>query len=136
MNIYVAGSSAESESVAALIDVLRAAGNAITYDWPQALASSGLPANEGLTATQANDAARLCEIGVADCDLMIFLTPLTPTVGAWVELGFARAYGVPVVIVGDRPTSIFCAGIDCVSEAELLAKLGAQWSARHQRLSS
>ena len=122
MNIYVAGSSAELDRVAALIARLREAGHTITYDWPHAIITSGLDANE-LPTSKANRSALMCEQGVAGADLFVLLTPTTPTIGAWVEIGIALSADVQIVIVGERPVSIFCAAWDCMTEGDLFAKL-------------
>ena len=122
MNIYVAGSSAELDRVAAFMARIREAGHTITYDWPHAIIASGMKAND-LPTSQALVAALRCEQGVLGAELLVLLAPLTPTIGAWVELGIAFNASVQIVIVGERPVSIFCAAWDCMTEGDLFAKL-------------
>lgn len=102
--IYVAGSSREAALVAAYMDGLRAAGWIVTVDWPAAVAASPVPDHElPLEVQQAH--ARWDLAGVASAQVLWLVGPSTPSVGAYVELGFALARGVRVVASG--PQSLF-----------------------------
>lgn len=113
--IYVAGASKEAVFVEHCITELRAAGWVITEDWCAALRTQRAPEHE-LTAAEAEEIAVACLRGVITADVFWLLAPSAPSVGAWVELGYARnerECRVPYeIIVSGACPSVFAALAD------------------------
>lgn len=103
--VYVAGSSQELARVRAVQAALCAAGCAITHDWTQSVEAAGSGSPETVTPTDELEAWFADLRGVCAADIVVVLAPRAPatTIGAWVELGVAWGYGVPVVLVGNQP---------------------------------
>lgn len=95
MKVYVAGASAERLTRARpAILALRAGGVRVTHDWTF---DPGFEAPR-VTRRMGVDAALRDLAGVATADVLLFLSPRLPTRGAWVELGYALARGLDVVV--------------------------------------
>lgn len=131
--VYVAGASAERRRVAAFIARCREAGHEITCDWPAAMGDG--PANDGLTRERSIDAAQACARGVRDAEAFVLLTPTTHTIGAWVELGIAYEIPINVLIVGQRPSSIFAVGHSYAPTEDAALEMLATWGAFLDRFS-
>lgn len=106
MKIYVAGSSKDAAEVSRYMRSLEAAGHVITHDWTVAILAGESP-NEGLSEKRARELADECWHGVLAAEELHLFTG-SQTIGAWVELGMALAWRIPVRIIGE-PTepSIF-----------------------------
>jgi hypothetical protein len=109
MKVYVAGASAEILRAEAFVKRLRAAGFEITFDWPAMIRSVG-SANGGLTDDQRNDASYHALAGVDECEVLVLLVPEKPSIGCWVELGYAFQGCIDTLLyVGDPERTIFSA---------------------------
>lgn len=108
MKIYVAASSKDAAEVSRYMRSLEADGHAITSDWTRHILAGEAP-NEGLSEERARELADECWHGVLAAEELHLLTG-SRTIGAWVELGMALAWRIPVRIIGE-PTepSIFFA---------------------------
>lgn len=108
--IYVAGSSHDLDWVSEVMDAVKAAGMEVAHDWVSVIRGRG----------QANPAGDTSEFaledlnGVERCDALLLVAPCPGvyTIGAWVEVGYALARGIPVVTLADHdsgppPESIF-----------------------------
>ncbi len=104
--IYVAGASSERTRIAAYMAELRRAGWRVTVDWPAIIDASPLP-----EAALSFDAARGHAIvdlnGVRRAAVLWLVLPSNPSVGCWVELGYALGVHVPQVITSGESHSIF-----------------------------
>ena len=100
LRIYVAGASVEVDLCAEYIGRLRDVGAVITHDWTPSVRANGgaaeasIPQADRMTMV-INDLA-----GVAAADAMWLLVPEWQTIGAWVELGYARGGRIPVHVSG------------------------------------
>jgi nucleoside 2-deoxyribosyltransferase len=95
LKVYVAGASAERHTRARpAIQALRAAGVQVTHDWTF---DPGFSAPRA-TRQMGRDAALRDLAGVGAADVLLFLSPRVPSRGAWVELGYALARGIDVVV--------------------------------------
>lgn len=108
MKVYIAASSREPERVRAAQDAVHARGWTITADWYTPIAER---AERGLTDADLSDpeaagVAHDCLDALARAEVLWYLCPTQPTRGAYVELGVALAWGMPIVCSGAR-TSIF-----------------------------
>ncbi len=115
VNIYVAGSSRESDRVSGVFEMVRAAPQLrLAHDWLQIQAGESTP-DDQLTREKAAVYADgdLSHVGIAD--VFWLLAPKEATRGAWIEFGYALALAAettrPVLIVasGRCEQSIFCA---------------------------
>lgn len=95
-SIFVSGSSAERHRIAEYVEVLRAAGWRVTYDWTRSRDWED-PDHE-----EAVHAHRYCLRGVREAWLFWWVTPLPPakSEGAHAELGAAAALLKPIVASG------------------------------------
>jgi nucleoside 2-deoxyribosyltransferase len=98
--VYVAGASAEIERARRVIAMLRELGIEIAHDWPKMIEDHGGRANLGLTYDERENVVGACLGGVRKAELVLFLVPYAPTVGAWVEIGHADALGKRIVQSG------------------------------------
>ncbi len=106
--VYVAGSSAQLERVKSAMAALREIGHTVTHAWPELVEEVGeanpLDATDAARRMWAADDLR----GVYDADVLWLLMPSEGGFGAAVELGYALAHGIPVVVSGgDVKRSIF-----------------------------
>lgn len=100
LRIYVAGASAEVDMCAEFIGRLRDAGAVITHDWtPSVLAYRGM-ADEAMSEVVRMSSVSADLAGVGMAELLWMLVPEGATIGAWVELGYARGRGIPVHVSG------------------------------------
>lgn len=95
MKIYVAGGSAERESVASVIAALRHAGHVITHDWTSCdgYARESVPDERRRWAREDLD-------GVRAADLVWLLAPAELSEGSSAELGAVLALRKRVVVSG------------------------------------
>lgn len=108
MRVYVAGSSAQLERVRDAMDALIERGHTVTHDWAHLVEEVGeanpLDATDHERITWARDDLR----GVNSADVLWLLMPTTEGFGAAVELGYALAHNIPVIVSGGIPKrSIF-----------------------------
>lgn len=105
--IYVAGSSAQLERARAAMDALKERGYLVAHDWVTEVEKVG-SANPP-DAPMAKQAAWAREDlqGVLFADYLWLLMPAEEGWGAAVELGYALANSVPVIISGLHNRSIF-----------------------------
>lgn len=91
MRVYVSGSSREIARCDAAIDLLLAHGIE-SHDWPSDFED---PPHDraGLLRALRGDLA-----AIRRCDVLLFLEPAEPSVGAWVELGYAAGLGTCAII--------------------------------------
>lgn len=95
LKIYLAAASSQWQEARRLIELLAPLGYVQTHDWTleiEHLVNTGKPplTPEGIVAADLG--------GVLAADVLVLaLHPDSPTVGAWVELGYALAHGKPVV---------------------------------------
>ncbi len=106
MKVYVAGSSAEMEDVERFMNALRAEKIEITCDWPAAIRAAGdaNPADDAIREKAANEDLD----GVESADIFWLMVPAQKgSAGAWVELGYAIARDMRIVISGEFRKCIF-----------------------------
>lgn len=103
--VYVAGASAERERVRRAMDAVRAEGWHLTLDWLAVIDAAGA-ANEGLDDRTRFLAAHEDLQAIRHADVVWLLAPEAQSTGAWVELGYALAQYLPVVVSG--PASRRC----------------------------
>lgn len=94
--VYVAGASAEIERAEHMIATLRALGVVVTHDWPARMRAMG--PEHLLTRPVLADELRACLAGVRRADVLLLLEPTRPSVGAWVELGYAAGLGTVEIV--------------------------------------
>lgn len=103
MLFYVAGSSREIPRVREAQRRLRAAGHEITHDWTVAVEQFG---SDGAGQERVLSDAELARYAADDlraidrAHCVLVLWPTTPSVGVFVELGYAIKSGARVVVSG------------------------------------
>lgn len=100
LRVYVAGASVEVDMCAEFIGRLRVAGAVITHDWTSSVRANGGAADASMP--RAHRAAMVVEdfAGIAAADVVWVLVPEAQTIGAWVELGYARGLRKRVHVSG------------------------------------
>lgn len=110
--VYLSGSSREIEVTEHWRDRLKAAGFPIAYDWTKSVRQHP-EGDAALSSDQRHAAAHADLTGIHASSVFWLLTPDGPSLGAWVELGYAlalRAHGLtrrPIVLVSGAPRSVF-----------------------------
>ena len=125
MKFYLAGASKEVDRAKAVMNGLRALGHTITHDWTEEVEKykDTIPSDEILSKCALQDFR-----GVCDADRFILLVPenQNATIGAYVELGMAIAFHIPVYISGVSDRNIFSYldgyGIEKIKDDETLLK--------------
>lgn len=108
-SIYVAGSSRERELVAAYQTALQAAGWALAHDWVAQMNACHIP-DVDLPIEAQRRYAEADLAGVRRAQVFWLLAPSTPSIGAYVELGYALAlhdwcnFNAPRVVVSGLPS--------------------------------
>lgn len=98
--LYLAGASAEADRVQRAMDLVRShPGLRLTQDWLEAIRKDG-GGNESLHPQLRRLRASEDLDGVRQARIMWLLAPDNQSTGAWVELGYALALGVMVVVSG------------------------------------
>jgi nucleoside 2-deoxyribosyltransferase len=110
VRIYVAGASKEPQRVRWAMDGVRDLGCELTLDWLAVIDAAGA-ANEGLNDAERRKYARADLAAVRCADLVWLLAPDNASTGAWVELGYAVACGVPIVVSGRARTRCIFASL-------------------------
>lgn len=112
-SIYVAGASAERETIRGYMNVLREGGYTITRDWVACIDENQGVGNPGGAAAHALAVGDLR--GVLDAAYLWLVMPTDPivSIGCWVELGIAITHAYissqlspdwpQVIISGERP---------------------------------
>jgi hypothetical protein len=106
LRVYVAGAVVERhERAIPAMQALRAAGITITHDWTESIVDVGSAERseadvpEDIRYRAALDDAS----GVRAADVVLLLAPSERgSSGAWVELGLAIGFGVPVLAAGPK----------------------------------
>jgi nucleoside 2-deoxyribosyltransferase len=109
MRIYVAGSSDQLERVEDAMIALERKGHTICHDWvtPVKQVGEANPPDASLYARLRW--ARDDLAGVDSAQVLWVLMPSKEGFGAGVELGYAIAKGIPIVVSGCHTRSIFTA---------------------------
>lgn len=102
-SIYVAGSSKERELVAAYQAGLRAVGWRISHDWVAEMNAAAVPDHE-LSVDQQALFAEADLLGIDKAQVFWLLSPSAPSIGAYVELGYALGCNGVRVVVSGRPS--------------------------------
>lgn len=107
-SIYVAGSSRERELVSAYQTALKAAGWWLAHDWVAQMNACHIP-DVDLPIEAQRRYAEQDLAGVRRAQVFWLLVPSTPSIGAYVELGYAlgldtRDHGGPRVVVSGLPS--------------------------------
>lgn len=92
MKVYVAGASAEVERAERAMRLVRSMGHNIALDWTQVLRAAraqGVRSDADLAPEHALGLARQQLLAIDGSDVLWLLAPARPSVGAWVEFGFA-----------------------------------------------
>ena len=107
--VYVAGSSAEWETVSGCVEGLKKAGILVTHDWTQQVrvARAEDKSNKDYPPSYRKTLAWDDLQGVLSARFLWLVTPKGSTIGAWVELGAAMASGKTIVVSGDASSCIF-----------------------------
>jgi hypothetical protein len=121
--VYVAASALEIDRAEQAIADLERRDIAVTSTWTINVRNVG--ASNPREASNYDRArwASTCLDEVRHSDLLWFLVPAmgAPTRGAWVELGYAIARGMTIVLSGDTRQSIFSAlGVEMLADIEAL----------------
>jgi hypothetical protein len=110
MNVYLSTASAELSLATGYMDRLEAAGHHV-HRWDRDVAAARAA---GMTdADLPVDVRDACALGdteaIDEADIFWLLVPSMPSVGAWIEFGFAlgRYDGPRLVVSGDGGRSIF-----------------------------
>jgi hypothetical protein len=114
MKVYVAGASAERDLIASYMGRLRHAGIEVVHNWPAIIDRVGT-AQDGTTSEEDRRryASEDLQMALEANAFWLLIPQATPTIGAWVELGFVMAVWSPVrrkkriVISGAYHRSIF-----------------------------
>lgn len=112
IRVYVAASSAEIPRAKKWIAALREAGVFVTSKWPEIIEKVGDANPRDATHEQRKGWAWADLVDVKDANLLWLLAPEPnggSARGAYVELGYARALGLSLMISGDTKQSIFTA---------------------------
>jgi hypothetical protein len=108
MKVYVAGSTRDIERIKGVIDVVRAFGHEITFDWtgPEGEIRKDISWD---TAKETGARVSQREIEAAgSADLTILIFPSTGGgLGCWVEMGATLARGGEVWVVEPKRDSVF-----------------------------
>ncbi len=114
IRVYVAGASAERHERASRVmkwlrddkgEVGKRLPIEITYDWPAMIDCEGSDAR--LTHERRLQIATEEFAAIESADVMVFLVPNGASSGAWAELGYALAKGIPVYASGGISKSVF-----------------------------
>lgn len=113
LRVYVSGASAELPELEAIAASIRAGvpGVIVADRWMvevAALRALGM-GDADLSTADARKAAQADLLDVQDCDAFVFVVPSKPSLGAWVELGYALARRPHrgIYALGDLSRSIF-----------------------------
>lgn len=110
--IYLAGASKEFERCETFRDRLIAAGHHVTRNWMADVRANAHRPDGDIGKAERAAYARADLEGVAACNVFWLVTPELPSLGAWVELGYAlrrsdEAQFQPVIVVSGPWRSIF-----------------------------
>jgi hypothetical protein len=120
LRVYVAASSQELRRARIAMQAVTDFAHEVTHDWTapiEAVRAQGIEEHETPSARQYAE-ADLC--GIERSDVVWMLAPREPTVGFWVELGYAIRARKPIVISGpttaecQRNIFLFCEGVHVV----------------------
>lgn len=126
LRVYVAGSSHELSRVHLAMAAVRTFGHVVTHDWTipiEAVRAMGIEEHD-TGPDNARSYAEADLLGIERSDVVWMLAPTTPTVGFWVELGYAIRARQPIVISGPsmrtcrRNVFLFCRGVHVVLREE------------------
>ena len=119
MKLYIAGSSKELEVAENWINLARAAGFDITFDWPAAIrAEGGNERDVPITSEKQREYALTDIDAVIDADIVWFLGSVHASQGMHAELGAALALRVlawpdaPLTVFSGERQSIFAHAVD------------------------
>jgi hypothetical protein len=122
--IYVAAASSEIPRAKQAAEWLKTAGLAVVSTWTDVIEAVG-DANPASATVENRYSWSFADLRQVDeCDLLWFLVPpgASPTRGAWLEVGYARAKDKLLVFSGETRQSIFCAlGTECENDVEAFA---------------
>lgn len=114
MRVYVAGSSDQLDRVEAAMDALAEKGHVVVHDWCAAVRQVGEANPPDASLYARLRWARDDLAGVDSAQVLWVLMPSKEGFGAGVELGYAIAKGIPIVVSGTHSRSIFTAfAVDC-----------------------
>lgn len=102
LRVYVAGASAEVDMCAEFIERLRDTDVEITHDWTMSVRANGGAAEASMPTVDRMAMATADFAGVAAADVLWILVPACTTIGAWVELGYAKGLGIPIIASGEH----------------------------------
>jgi hypothetical protein len=110
--IYLAGASKELDRCETLRDRLTAAGHRVTRNWMADVRANAHRPDADIGKEERAAYARADLDGVAACGVFWLVTPELPSLGAWVELGYALRRAdespyLPLIIVSGPWRSIF-----------------------------
>lgn len=106
LRVYVAGAAVERhERAIPAMATLREAGITITHDWTVSMVDVG--SADRSEADVPEEVRQRCAMedaaGVSSADVVLLLAPNERgSSGAWVELGLAVGYGIPVLVAGPK----------------------------------
>ncbi len=108
--VYVAASSAEIDRATMWMGRLRLAGIEVTSSWPEVILKVGVanPMDASREQRRAWPVTDLAEVQSAA--MLWLLCPTKPTIGAYVELGYAAGIASPgryIFASGPEPKTIF-----------------------------
>lgn len=109
MIIYVAGSSSELDRAEDAMLALERAGHTISHDWVADVRRVGSANPPDSSRKERLLWARGDLSGVERADVFWLLMPASGGFGAGVELGYAIANSIPIVVSGPYDRSIFTA---------------------------
>lgn len=119
MRVYVAGSSLQLDRVTAAMNAIEERGHEVTHDWCAEVRAVGHANPPEACLFDQLKWARDDLAGVSDADVFWLLMPTEGGFGAAVELGYAIAKGVTIIVSGGTPSrSIFTAFATAVYERD------------------
>lgn len=107
MKIYIASMSDDSRLLGFVNQVDDLEGVEITHRWWDEVAAVGSANPADASDFDRRVWAEQDLQGVADADVLVLLWPIGPSVGAFVEYGYALALNKTIILVGDYAPSIF-----------------------------
>lgn len=123
-SVYVAAASAEVSRARHAMRELEIHGYEVTSNWPDVIESVGVANPPGATAFDRRHWSWTCLQQLERASVLWLLMPEAPTVGAFVELGYAIARAKRIVTSGDTRRSIFTStGQEFATDGDALAFL-------------
>lgn len=117
--IYVAGSSEQLDRVKDVMAALEERGYTVTHNWPSEVEKVGEANPIDASDKDRLRWARADLLGVHQADVLLLLMPAKEGFGAAVELGYAIAHNLKIIVSGAFARSIFTVFGNCYDRDDL-----------------